>query len=90
MDHCEPFLRSASASSVSLRSENPTAVHAVLDLHDTSPRKLLLAPAGCGTRWNDHFDMAVAPAVGHDASVTDHTAAQMVAPHRDPNPQRTT
>ena len=52
MVHDVPFHRSARlvATLVVLR-ESPTAVHAVVAVHDTPERKLFIAPLGLGVDW---------------------------------------
>jgi hypothetical protein len=48
-DQLEPFHRSASVANVPAVFVNePTAVHALADVHDTALGELLLAPGGAG------------------------------------------
>jgi hypothetical protein len=49
-----PFHRSASVKPIlPLREKPPTAVQAVIDVHDTPNRVLSVAPAGSGVVWID-------------------------------------
>src|SRR5664279_155130 len=50
-----PFQRSASVTTVKPVLDNPTAVQAVLDVHDTPPRLLPVVPVGLGVVWIDQL-----------------------------------
>jgi hypothetical protein len=53
-DHSVPFHRSATGLVPSVFSYSPTAIHDVVEGHDTPLRMLLLAPPGFGVLWMDH------------------------------------
>ena len=51
-----PFHRSANATPVpELLVSSPTAVQAVLEVHDTPPRLLPVVPVGLGVVWIDQL-----------------------------------
>jgi hypothetical protein len=50
-DQLVPFQRSTNAELLN----QPTAVHAVADVHDTPSRPLVVVPAGLGTVWIDQL-----------------------------------
>src|SRR5690348_820478 len=55
IDHEVPSHRSASGELLdALSSEDPTAMQALAEVHDTLLRKARAAPAGRGTGWMDH------------------------------------
>jgi hypothetical protein len=69
-----------------LSVNDPTAVHAVADGHDTPPRTLLVAPAGLGVVWIVQlvpFQASANVAVAAAPLVNDPTAVQTVADGHD-------
>jgi hypothetical protein len=52
--HEVPFHCSASPETRVLFDVNPTAVQAVVDVHDTAERLLESAPVGSGVGWTVH------------------------------------
>jgi hypothetical protein len=55
MDHLLPFQRSTSVDLLFGPPENPTAVQARFDVHDTASRTLPCDPGGLGLRWIAHL-----------------------------------
>jgi hypothetical protein len=55
IDQRVPFQASVNVRRPELVKSNPTAVHAVAEVHDTPCKPLSVAPVGFGVDWIDHF-----------------------------------